>query len=690
MHGMHPTNHPCRQKGFILLSVVVTMVLLATIVFLLNYQGALDAGISRTHIEDLDGEYVVRAGMQHALWQLQQQGCGPYTDITDQPFAGHSYSATFTPNNAGGTVTTYTVAVSDDAWIKSDAPTQNYGGDAQLRTYFDFSPSTTQRTLYRFDVAAAGIPSGALVVSAVAKIFVLDSNSSASVTVHRINADWTESTVNWDSINASYDFSSIGSVPKGAAVGQYTSVNITSLVQGWINGSTANQGIMLKTGWIGDLAQFTSKEYSNIAQRPYLEVRISDGTLSNRADIDVTATLSSGASLSLQRKDVPLHQTPASTMTLQPDAAVGKDGWIEDSAQDPNYGISDRLLVNSSLRALLEFDLDTLPFGARIENATLELYNETNATGTVNLHRLTSAWVEGTCDGNPCAADGANWNTSDGSTLWSSAGGDIEPTAIATTSVTPNAWNGWDISNLIRGWVSGELVNNGLLLKSTDAGNIRFTSSDSPTTNQHPKLTITYTCECGVSCQTPAGSGNVLLVAGDALNLDPADAYKKALFESWGYVVSLIDDEDDQSAFDAALANNDVAYVSETVSDWRLADKLVSTSKGVVIEKGSQNDNLGISTSYGDDVGHSIEVVDNSHYITSLLPAGVSPVYTADMDGLYVAGTPAPGLQTLANFLGAPGLAVLEAGALLADGSSTAAGRRVMLPLGRNSQFNWD
>ncbi len=188
----------------------------------------------------------------------------------------------------------------------------------------------------------------------------------------------------------------------------------------------------------------------------------------------------------------------------------------------------------------------------------------------------------------------------------------------------------------------------------------------------------------------------MLLVVDDAVNVDPDDVYKRSLFESWGYKVALIDDDGDQAAFDAVLGNNDVAYISETVVDGTLGDKLAATTKGVVNEEGGQSDNLAIASASANSVGRNLSIHDNSHYITELLSLGALPIYSADMDGLSVSGTLAPGLQTLADWGGQGGLAFLDVGAEVYHGGNysgdgTATGRRVSLPIGRDgtSNFNW-
>ena len=684
-------QHPFgKQRGYILLPVVLLISLVAAAAFMLNNQSVLETGVAVSSVEVARANYVADAGMQHALWQVEQAGCGPYTDISGETFSNHSYSATVTPNTVGGSLSTFTVAVTDDALIKKDEPTQNYGNDAQLTTYFNFSPSTTQRTLYRFDVAAAGITPGTMVVSAVARIFVLDSNTGASVNAHQITADWTEEAVNWDNINSHHDSSSIASIAAGSPVGEYVDFNITALVQGWINGSVSNQGIMLKTTSINDLAQYTSKEYGTASQRPELIIKVTDGSLSDRIDISVTGTLASGISKKVGRKDVPLYQASPLSLTLQP-GSEGKDAEIWEQQPNNNYGNAAETWVSSAsndkTRSLLHFNMNAIPVGAKIQSATLSLLRQSGsgANQPVSAHRILNPWSE----------DSVTWNSRESGTSWDIAGSDFENMAVVTTPVGPaNQRYEWNIKPLVQGWVDGSFQNYGVVLTAAIAGmpGERFYTSDDSDPTRHPSLTITYTCQCGVVCVSLQGSGNVLLVVGDSVAPASGDIKKQALFESWGYNINLIDDSADQPTFDTALTNSDVAYISESVSGFTLSGKLANTDKGVVSEEKDQNKRLGLSSNGSNTVGGSMEIVDNSHYITALFPNTVLPIFNAPMEAMLVTGTPAAGLQILGDFSGASSLALVDQGGVLGGDKNgeNAAGRRVAIPIGSSNKFNWD
>jgi hypothetical protein len=680
-----------QQNGFILLPVVLLISLVATLAFMLNHESAQDTGIVGSLAELKQSEYVAQAGLQHSLQQLAAAGCGPYTDFTDEPFGSHKYSASITPNNAGGVVTTYTVQVSDDAYIMNNASSaQNFGSDSQLQTFANLFLTDIRRSLFRFDIVSTGIPAGAQIISAVARIFVVDSNASTSVSVHQITADWTEAMVNWDNINTSHDAATIATIATGAPVGQYVNINITPIVQGWVNGSIVNQGVMLKTGSINDLAQYTSKEYGNIAQRPELIIKVTDGSLSNRADVTATGTLANGVNRTIIRNELVLYQQPPGALQLQPDAAEGQDAEIWDQAPNANYGDADETWVssasNDTTRSLLRFNMAAIPYGARILGASLSLRRRSGsgAEQPVSAHRIKNLWSENT----------VTWNHRQPGKTWDTAGSDFDNMAVATTPVGPvNQRYEWNITPLVQGWVDGSYANYGVVLVAAIAGmpGERFDTSDHADPSRWPSLSITYTCECSTICLAPQGSGSVLLVVGDDVPPDPVDVKKQALFELWGYTVNLINDDKDQSNFDSKLALNDVAYVSETSDSSVLAGKLSSTTKGVVNEETELLNELGLSGSGSHAVSDNLEIIDNSHYITALFPIAALPIFNAAMEGMLVTGAPASGLQTLGNFSGTASLALVNKDGALGGSKNgeNAAGHRVAIPIGSNNKFNW-
>ena len=212
------------------------------------------------------------------------------------------------------------------------------------------------------------------------------------------------------------------------------------------------------------------------------------GALSG-SPVTITSTGTYGdASITLTRKDVPMHQATAFTMTLQPDA-TGTDTYLT-NAGSTNYGSATSLLATAgSSFPMLRFDLSAIPAGAHVSSATLSAYATAGSgSGAVALHRVTRDWTEA-----------ATWTSADGSTAWSQAGGDFNATAVSTAAFGGAAgWLAWDVTALADRWVKGSLPNQGVQLRAGGSiAGLQLTSSDGGTASQRPTLAVTFLPPCG-------------------------------------------------------------------------------------------------------------------------------------------------------------------------------------------------
>jgi hypothetical protein len=164
-----------------------------------------------------------------------------------------------------------------------------------------------------------------------------------------------------------------------------------------------------------------------------------------------------------------------------------------------NYGMSATLaLRNNDQRAgLAKFDVSSIPSYATIDWATLSFYvdSQTNANPLpVALYKVRRPWVD----------TQATWLNALTSIAWGMAGAhdtatDIVPTAMSTVTLSSaNYWQDFDATNLVRDWVLGG--NNGVLLRTGDAGNVEYrlrSSNYNTPADFHPKLTIAYRLPAG-------------------------------------------------------------------------------------------------------------------------------------------------------------------------------------------------
>jgi hypothetical protein len=205
---------------------------------------------------------------------------------------------------------------------------------------------------------------------------------------------------------------------------------------------------------------------------------------------------------SINRYQVKLYKSSSQELVLPPNVAVGEDTWVTSQSPSNNYGATSQMQIttegNNRKYYLSKFDISTIPQGSRIVSAELEMYHEwinINASDEYSLYSMQEEWSEGS--GNWSASgDGATWNTSDGTSIWS-WDSNHDTNAITTSSVV-SGWQQWDLTELVQTWVSGTRDNHGVLIKGSD--NIAATTFyGSDNKSKRPKLTINYSsiCECG-------------------------------------------------------------------------------------------------------------------------------------------------------------------------------------------------
>ncbi|MDJ0709612.1 MAG: DNRLRE domain-containing protein [Woeseiaceae bacterium] len=670
-----------RQQGYLLITVIVTLFLLSAIVMLLVYESASSARSANSGLEAARAEHVARAGMQNALWRAQQNACMGSFTIPATTLGADSYLATVTGASAGNLVV---VDADKDAWIRSDDTGKNNGTAAS--NHVRFESGKIEQVLTHFDVST--IAANAQINSAIAWFHLKagKSHPEGAITVHAVTADWEETAVTWDSFAGAFRPESIGAIPAQDTGDVWVALNLTGVVQSWVNGQP-NNGILFNSEAEGLHTEYTAREDGT--NPPRLEVVVGSGPASP-AQIQVTGTLGSGVTRTLARAGVPVYDAAsASTIALQPGSG-GKDSFIDGASggQTQNNGGSADLASNSQtsglLRTLLQFDLASLPIGARVLSAELQLNLEQSlgAADTVQVHRITQSWSE----------SGVTWISRDGGDDWSTPGGDYDPSPAGSFTADAIGFVTVDIHQLVQQWVNGTAENHGLMLLSQSAsGDNRKTyvsSDDGADPSLHPKLTVRYACECGTPCMTPSGAGNVMLVIDNVFSPTIDDRAKRELFRAWGYDVNYYDDDTWQSLFDSGFGYHDVVFVAGSASATKLGDKLTNAPIGVVSEKGELNDNFGLASGYSNPVGEEISAVDTSHYITSIFSGGTLDIYEHPMQHLTASGTTSAGAQVLATVGAADALVVLDASAAMQGGGSTA-GRRVMLPINEGIA-SWD
>jgi hypothetical protein len=173
-------------------------------------------------------------------------------------------------------------------------------------------------------------------------------------------------------------------------------------------------------------------------------------------------------------------------------------------------------------RALIRFDLSSIPSGAVIAEARLTLRLSRTPTGDqpVALHRVTSAWSEG--PSNPSAEEGRGATAQPGDATWSfrtydtaewgTPGGDFDP--VASASITVGAtladytWTGAGLAADVQAWVAGNAPNNGWIVIGNEAAPAtakRFQSRADPL--GPPRLAMTFDLPAACVCERDGAAG---------------------------------------------------------------------------------------------------------------------------------------------------------------------------------------
>jgi hypothetical protein len=155
---------------------------------------------------------------------------------------------------------------SADAYILSARPTVNFG-DSPLLPVQPGAVSYLRMNLGAF-------PAGGAVAKATLRLYVNAVLAPGAFDVYSIDAPWTESTLtfrNAPPLRTSVTGGQPVRVTKASA-NQFVLIDVTSIVQGWLTGSTPNNGLALALASATGSFSFDSKESAGTGHQPELNV----------------------------------------------------------------------------------------------------------------------------------------------------------------------------------------------------------------------------------------------------------------------------------------------------------------------------------------------------------------------------------------------------------------------------------
>jgi hypothetical protein len=127
-----------------------------------------------------------------------------------------------------------------DAFITPEKKNTNYGAQTIALSGTTIPGPEIAYALFRFNTTS--IPPTAVLSSATLKL-AQTNTGPATGRMHRITAPWDEATVTWASFGSAFSPAIIGSFSNASSS---LSIPLTATVQGWVNGSIVNHGILIE------------------------------------------------------------------------------------------------------------------------------------------------------------------------------------------------------------------------------------------------------------------------------------------------------------------------------------------------------------------------------------------------------------------------------------------------------------
>ena len=166
-----------------------------------------------------------------------------------------------------------------------------------------------------------------------------------------------------------------------------------------------------------------------------------------------------------------------------------------------------RIASGGIRRALVQFDLSSIPAGSIVTSASFQLYLvQGNGGVIVNLHRTLASWGEGTSSGgmgqgSSSTPGDATWihrffNTSN----WATPGGDFVNAPSGGTTLTTegqfHTWSGAGVTTDVQFWIANQQQNFGWTLRGDESVNQtaeRWSSGEAGGGAEFwPRLSVTY------------------------------------------------------------------------------------------------------------------------------------------------------------------------------------------------------
>lgn len=360
-----------------------------------------------------------------------------------------------------------------------------------------FTNTSTGATSYSWDFESDGTPDST--ATSPTHVFTTGGATTVTLTATGPGGTDTETLVITPSSSASFTMTVSGNPITSAY--ESTTITFTSTSGGspttfsWDFDFAANPGVLTASG------SSTSRTFTN--------------TTSSTRTFTVRLVVNGpGGPAATQRTLTIVSDTESVTLGATKDSTIyqeltgNSNGAGTRMVVGRTSGTSSGSTASLSRRGLVQFSVSSIPASSTIVSASMSLTADTpSLTGpqTITIHRLSSAWTEGTANasgstalasagvGAATAGGGATWNNRSFSTAWSTAGGDFAASSGSFSVDDVGAYTSTSLVTDVQAWVNGT-TNNGWLLRGTEASTFtvkRFLTSEAGAGG--PTLTVVYT-----------------------------------------------------------------------------------------------------------------------------------------------------------------------------------------------------
>lgn len=288
---------PRRERGLVLLPVALTLAIVGAIAYSMTREGSMDVSGVDARYDIEVARYLAEAGVNLAKWQNQKRGCSSKIGFGTVSLPGGSIVSGLIDQKGKNTLivslnastsrgavhaveslqmTTYDLTGGKD--ITLDAPggsdTSITSGVSTSLAAIQYLETTDGKSHAVMKFPTGGPVDNSAIISAQLQLTQVDSKSTQSprsLAVHRLLHDWGPGatwTSPWTSPGG--DYTAVPEATVDIAGNATYTLRIDGLMQGWVDHSMDNQGLLLKPNGLLE-ARFAS--FDATANKPKLVVR---------------------------------------------------------------------------------------------------------------------------------------------------------------------------------------------------------------------------------------------------------------------------------------------------------------------------------------------------------------------------------------------------------------------------------